>query len=88
MHAALMPQVAYQLLGTGDGCELYLVAPTTFGFRPGDLLPFAEVQGSGRRLGKTVIGILAGGAPVLAPGEEWAWHVGEGDKVVVIAEDW
>lgn len=42
----------------------------------------------GRLLQKTVLGLVAGGRVVLAPGSEWQWHVAGGDKVAAIAESW
>lgn len=32
------------MLVTSEGCELYLLTPTAFGFREGEELAFAEVQ--------------------------------------------
>jgi hypothetical protein len=81
-------QVVHELIGTAEGCELYLLPPLSCGCRAGDVLCFGELQAAGRLLGKTVIGLVAGGRVVLAPARDWQWCVGEGDRVAVIALSW
>jgi hypothetical protein len=81
-------QVVAELLGTAEGCELYLLPPQACGCRTGEVLCFGELQAVGRLLGKTVIGVVAGGRVLLAPGRGWQWCVGEGDRVAVLALSW
>lgn len=49
---------------------------------------FAELQAVGRLVNKTVIGVVAAGRVVLAPGREWRWCVQDGDRVAVLALSW
>jgi hypothetical protein len=78
----------YELLGTPEGCELYLLPPSLFGCSSGEVLRFAELQAVGRLVNKSVIGVVARGRVVLAPGREWRWHVGPGDRVAALALSW
>jgi len=82
------PQVVHELLGTPEGCELYLLPPAALGCAPGEVLRFAELQAVGRLMQRTVIGVVAGGRVVLAPGREWRWAVQEGDSVAALALSW
>jgi hypothetical protein len=77
-----------EVLGSAEGCELYMLAPSLFGFMMNEAVKFAEVQEVGRLLRKTVLGVVAAGRVVLAPGGDWRWCVGEGDKVVALASSW
>jgi hypothetical protein len=79
------------MLVTSEGCELYLLPPTAFGFRPGEQLAFTEVQEVGRLLRRTAIGVFTGSSKqqmVLVPDPQWRWTVAEGDRIAVIAESW
>jgi hypothetical protein len=80
--------VVHELLGTPEGCELYLLSPSIFGCSSGEVVRFAELQAVGRLVNKTVIGVVAAGRVVLAPGREWRWGVQEGDRVAVLALSW
>lgn len=84
----LLLQVILELLGSSEGCELYLLNPSSCGFSKGDVIRFAEVQEAGRLLSRSVIGVITAGQVVLVPGGEWEWVVGEGDKVAAIAVSW
>jgi hypothetical protein len=81
-------QIVHELLGTPEGCELYLLPPVALGCSEGETLRFAELQAVGRLIDKTVIGVVSGGRVVLAPGREWRWSVQEADKVAVLAVSW
>lgn len=81
-------QVIHELLGTSEGCELYLLPPGAFGCSGGEVLRFAELQAVGHLVNKTVIGVVAGGRVILAPGREWRWQVQDSDKVAVLALSW
>ena len=76
------------MLGSSEGCELYLLGPSAFGFSPGESLSFVEVQEVGRLLKKTALGVISGGKVVLAPDSKWRWQVEAGDRIAVIAESW
>jgi hypothetical protein len=78
----------HELLGTPEGCELYLLLPAAFGCSEGETVRFAELQAVGRLINKTVIGVVAGGRVVLAPGRDWRWPVQEADKVAALATSW
>jgi hypothetical protein len=65
-----------------------MLAPSLLGFMANEAVKFAEVQEVGRLLRKTVLGVVAAGRVVLAPGGDWKWCVGESDKVVALASSW
>lgn len=67
---------------------MYLLPPAAFGCCEGETVRFAELQAVGRLINKTVIGVVAGGRMVLAPGREWRWCVQEADKVAALAVSW
>jgi hypothetical protein len=77
-----------EVLGSAEGCELYMLPPSLFGLLTNEIVSFAEVQAVGLLLRKSVLGVVAGGRVVLAPGREWNWKVGEQDKVAVLAASW
>lgn len=84
----LYAQFVYEVLGSSEGSELYMLDPRLFGFMAGEVVRFAEAQEVGRLLKKTVIGVVTGGAVMLAPGEGWMWRVGDQDKVATLATTW
>lgn len=81
-------QVVHELLGTPEGCELYLLAPEVLGCSVDETIKFSEVQAVGQLLQKTVIGVVTGGMVLMAPEREWRWTVQAGDRVATIALSW
>jgi 20S proteasome alpha/beta subunit len=80
--------VVHEMLGSSEGCELYLMNPRGFGFSPGEELGAAEVREVGRLLRKTVIGVVTKGDVVLVADRQWRWTVADHDKIIAIADSW
>jgi len=76
------------MLGSSEGCELYLMNPRGLGFSPGEELGAAEVREVGRLLRKTVIGVVTKGDVVLVADRQWRWTVADHDKIIAIADSW
>ncbi|GBF99707.1 hypothetical protein Rsub_12419 [Raphidocelis subcapitata] len=76
-----------ELLWTAEGRELYLKPPRLYGVPTGEPITFAELAEAARLRCHTAVGVVTGGRAVLAPAPGEVVTMGEGDRLVVIAED-
>lgn len=71
-----------------EGAELYLRNPQVYNLGIGDLLTFADVAETTRVFGETAVGVMrADGNFTLAPEPTFPLNLQQGDKVIVLAQN-